>query len=529
MSDAADGQPGGFESPPARTRPRLLRSVRARLTAWYALILAAMLLVLALGVHLVVRAGQRAEMQTEFERSISALEGVVRDQPEMLAFFDAHSTIDFFVVRRMPEETAALAEPPEPSAGAPAFSTTSTLPAAPPAAALPSPESLAPAAPTVYESARWRDESLNPEGFSARSLSQWPWTSPPPRSFRFETETVAAPTGHYELIVAQDAAPYERNLSRVTLYLFLASPLALLLAGVGGYFLAGRALSPVGVMASQAAQIHADRLSERLPIENPDDEFGRLAAAFNGTLARLEDSFERLRRFTADASHELRTPLTAIRAVGELGLAEPFDGNRCREAVASMLEEADRLARLVDGLLVLTRGDAAAAGARMLKSEPVALFDLAADVVDLLQVLAEEKGQQLLVDGDRSLIAAGDRSTLRQALVNLVDNAVRHTPPHGTISIRIARRLEDGRPSIEVRDQGPGIAAEHHDRIFDRFYRIDGEAGAEGAENVGANGCGLGLAIAKWAAEANRGGIELETHPGAGSTFRLFLGEAPTP
>lgn len=455
-----------------RLIPKLrIHSVRARLTLWYTALLAAMLIVLSVGVHVLVRASLRNEIKKEFQRSLDALERVVRDDPKYLEFFDAHSTVDFFVVRRGEE--------------------------------------------FVYESEDWRNEAIDPIGFPFRGLSQWPWASPPERAFRFETRAFASPTGTWEIIMAQDTAPDERTLSQLTLNLLLASPAALILAMLAGYVMAGRVIAPVRTMAEKASQITAENLSERLPIENRDDEFGRLAAVFNETLARLEDSFERLRRFTADASHELRTPLTAIRTVGEVGLAEPFDSTVCRDAIASMLEETDRLARMVEGLLTLTRADRKAVP---MKREPIRLFGLAEDVTDLLRVLAEEKGQTLKITGDSELTHVADRMTIRQAVMNLLDNAVRHTGAGGTIELHIARTPHG--PAIEVRDQGPGIPPEARELIFERFYRVVGEEPSTENHRLG---CGLGLAIARWAVEANGARLELDSTVGEGSTFRIVF------
>jgi signal transduction histidine kinase len=191
------------------------------------------------------------------------------------------------------------------------------------------------------------------------------------------------------------ATRMEHELNQLLLVLALGVPLGVGLAALGGYALARRALAPVGKMADRARTISASNLAERLPVENPDDEFGRLATVFNDTLARLEGSFEQLRRFTADASHELRTPLTAIRAVGEVGLREPRTPEEYREVVGSMLEEVDRLAQLVESLLTLSRADA---GRIALRPETIDLTALAREVVGHLSVLAEEKRQTIEVE-----------------------------------------------------------------------------------------------------------------------------------
>jgi heavy metal sensor kinase len=289
-------------------------------------------------------------------------------------------------------------------------------------------------------------------------------------------------------------------------------PVALALAGAGGYHLARRALSPVARMVDKARWISAERLGERLPVENPSDELGQLAAAFNDTFGRLEGSFDQLRRFTADASHELRTPLTALRSVGEVGLQERPDDKLFAEVVGSMLEEVDRLTRLVDTLLALSRADA---GQVRLAREPVDLAELARNVVQHLTDLAEDKGQELDVEGSAPVEVLGDWIVLRLALVNVLDNAIKYGPEGTPIRVRVG---SDGASAwVSVSDQGPGIGAEDRDRIFERFYRVDKARSRE------RGGAGLGLSLAKWGVESHGGLIELQTEPDRGSTFRIVL------
>jgi heavy metal sensor kinase len=289
-------------------------------------------------------------------------------------------------------------------------------------------------------------------------------------------------------------------------------PVALALAAGGGYHLARRALGPVARMVDQARWISAERLGERLPVENPSDELGQLAAAFNDTFGRLEGSFDQLRRFTADASHELRTPLTALRSVGEVGLQERPDDKLFGEVVGSMLEEVDGLTRLVDTLLALSRADA---GQVRLAREPVDLTGLAQNVVQHLTDLAEDKGQQLDLEAQRPVQVVGDWLVLRLALVNVLDNAIKYSPEGTPIRVRIGRDRDSA--WVSVSDQGPGIAAEDRDRIFERFYRVDKARSRE------QGGAGLGLSLAKWGVETHHGRIELETELGRGTTFRIVL------
>jgi signal transduction histidine kinase len=249
-----------------------------------------------------------------------------------------------------------------------------------------------------------------------------------------------------------------------------------------------------------------------LPVDNPGDELGRLASVFNETFARLESSFERMRHFTADASHELRTPLTAIRSVGEVGLRGRRDESAYREIIGSMLEEVDRLALLVDRLLMLSRADT---GESKLSRDVVDLHILAQEIAEQLGVLAEEKDQSIQLRLEDVPRWIGDRMVLRQALLNLVDNAIKYSPTGGAIEIRVAQSGDQ--TVIDVSDTGPGIPVELQSRIFDRFYRVDK---ARSREN---GGTGLGLAIAKWAVEVNGGHLTLEPDSGTGSCFRISL------
>ena len=311
--------------------------------------------------------------------------------------------------------------------------------------------------------------------------------------------------------VGRSEQALRQQIRTVALILLLGLPVGVATAGLGGYMLARRALTPIERMTERAETITAERLSDRLPVSNPDNEMGRLATVFNATLARLEESFEQMRRFTADVSHELRTPLTAIRSVGEVGLRGRRDEAAYRAIIGSMLEEVDRLAGLVDRLLTLSRAET---GVATRSIEPIALKDLADAIVADLAVLAEEKSQQLVIEAHGSPRGVGDRLMLRQALINLVDNAIKFAPAATAVVIRIVESASHA--VIDVVDRGPGIPVAAREHIFDRFFRAS-SAPADVA------GTGLGLSIAKSAVETSGGTLTLEHSDQQGTTFRITL------
>jgi heavy metal sensor kinase len=333
----------------------------------------------------------------------------------------------------------------------------------------------------------------------------------PPAAYLYRTRVREG--NALRITVAQDETGLRQTLRTLAVILAIGIPGAVGLAVAGGYFLAGRLLAPVGAMAATARKIGAESLADRLPVANPRDEFGRLASVFNDTLSRLQDAFEQLRRFTADASHELRTPLTAMRSVGEVALQRSANAAEYREVIGSMLEEVDRLTRLVENLLTLTRGEA---GRIPLTSALVDLSDLTATVSEGLHVLAEEKHQSLEVETAAAVRVRCDPAILRQGLINVLHNAIKYTPSGGTVRV-VTQHARSGEAVIEVKDSGPGIPAADRQRIFERFYRVDTGRSRE------AGGVGLGLAIARWAVEANGGRIEIESEEGQGALFRIVL------
>ncbi len=339
----------------------------------------------------------------------------------------------------------------------------------------------------------------------------------PTQPFRILTDEVTISDRPLVIQVGSSEAAMQQELRELFLVLVLGLPLSVAAAGLGGYWLARDALAPIDRMAERARSITAERLGERLPVENPRDELGKLATVFNTTLARLESSFEQMRRFTAHVSHELRTPLTAIRSVGEVGLREARDAEAYRSVIGNMLEDADKLRGLVERLLLLSKGDT---GQIKLSAESIDLCELSRSVSTHLSVLAEEKEQSLTVDCHGICRCVGDRLVVRQALINLVDNAIKYTPNGGRIQVRVSEDADS--VVVDVSDTGSGIPEAVQHRIFDRFWR--GAADQSGTST----GAGLGLALAKWAVEANYGELTYQNAAGGGSVFRVTLPKTRT-
>ena len=316
--------------------------------------------------------------------------------------------------------------------------------------------------------------------------------------------------------LAHTEEPLFSNLEELLLASLLVLPLALTCAGLAGYGLARRALSPIEQMANRAKEISADKLDARLPHDDTGDELGELARVFNETLSRLQEAFEQLRRFTSDASHELRTPLAMIRSVGEVGLQKDGDRAQYRDIIGSMLEEVNRLSSLIDNLLTISRADA---GHLQLNRKVFPVMELVRESAALFEILMEEKSLQFVLEGDSLAEVEGDYLFLRQSLVNILHNAVKYSPIGETISVRV-RNDEADQVVIEVEDRGPGIPAEDQDKVFNRFYRVDKARGRE------PGGAGLGLSIAKWAVQAHGGSLALDHASGPGCIFRISLPSA---
>jgi heavy metal sensor kinase len=312
-------------------------------------------------------------------------------------------------------------------------------------------------------------------------------------------------------------APLQARMLQFLLVLLLAVPVALVIAGAAGHEIARRALRPVERMASRAEGITATNLHDRLEIANPKDELGQLATVFNHLLDRLDQSFQQLQRFTADAAHELRTPLAALRTIGEVTLQDDVEKESYKEALSSILEETSRLSETIDALLLLARAEANQ-GAVASKVWP--LRQLVDEVLGLLEVVTEEK--QILVIHDNGTDChpkvRADRGLLRTALLNVVHNAIKFSPAGS--SLRITYSSLEGVPpliELEVQDEGPGIASGEHERVFDRFFT------SSARETAGQSGAGLGLSVARLVLERLGGSIRFDPQVKSGAACIITL------
>ncbi|ETW95381.1 MAG: hypothetical protein ETSY1_30880 [Candidatus Entotheonella factor] len=298
--------------------------------------------------------------------------------------------------------------------------------------------------------------------------------------------------------------------------LALMFPIALILAGGGGWLLAHRALAPVAQMSQAAQRISAARLSERLDESGTGDELDQLAHTLNAMLSRLDDAFRQIRQFSADASHELQTPLTILKGELEVALRTPRSADAYQQTMSSALEEIDRIAALVDGLMLLARADA---GVLRMDQQPVELHHLVQEVYDQTQVLAARKHIDLQLDTVEPIAVPGDPERLRRLLLNLTNNAIKYTPLDGRVTLSLQREHDE--VALRVADTGIGLLPEEQERVFQRFYRSDN------ARLHDAEGSGLGLCIARSIAEAHGGRIELDSTFGAGSTLTVWLPPPP--
>jgi heavy metal sensor kinase len=450
-----------------------MMSLRMRLTVWYTL---ALLVVLCLfGVNVLWQQGRLG--QRRVDRELAALKAtlvnVVRDE---------------------------LGEMGDPVAASEEALTTLTAPGRAVAILDDRGHALA---------ARWGGLDLR-DAFPASDVER-AWTvGAPSGAWRVHTQLHSFDGTKLTLLVASPLSDVHREQREVQEAMLVGIPIVLLLAAAGGWWLASVGLRPITDMAGRAARISLNGM-EDLGETNRTDELGQLAGAFNGLVARLRAALHTQRQFMADASHELRTPVSVIRSAADVTLSrERREESEYREALGIVGGQARRVGRLVEDMLVLARADA---GGYPLRPVDLYLDEVVAECRRAVDVLATERGVTIQSLESPEIPFRGDEDLLRRLVLNILQNAVQHTPTGGAVAIDI--RQDPDAVKIRVKDQGPGIPAVDQGRIFDRFVQLDAARRGQGT--------GLGLPIAKWIAEAHRGTLELETSGPDGSTFCVSL------
>jgi heavy metal sensor kinase len=318
----------------------------------------------------------------------------------------------------------------------------------------------------------------------------------------------------YIIQVGTSMDSVEQTLTRLMVVLLVSMPIAVAVSLAGGWFMAGRALRPVDAITVAAQRIAGGDLTQRLKVPASADEIGRLTKTFNDMIDRLETSLRQIRQFSSDASHELRTPLTVMKGETELVLRRPRETEDYKVVLESNLEEIDRMTRIVDELLFLSRADM---GEVKMEHVPVPLDLLVEDLHRQASLLGQDI--EVVLRTTAPAVVLGDELRLRELFLNLLDNAVKYSRPGGTVDIALT--IEQTHARVAVTDHGIGIAKEDQARIFDRFYRTD-DARAHTKK-----GTGLGLAICAWITESHRGRLEVQSKVGEGSTFTVILPLAP--
>jgi two-component system, OmpR family, heavy metal sensor histidine kinase CusS len=333
------------------------------------------------------------------------------------------------------------------------------------------------------------------------------------QQYRIAQERVTVEGQVFQIDAAVPTEPFDQALDNFRLIVKRFLPILVVLASLLGYWLSGRALAPVSRIIHSAEQIGLSNLSRRLEVPTARDELRRLTETLNAMLGRIESSVNRLRRFTADASHDLRTPLALLRTNAELALRRPRTELEYREALTRILEISEETTGLIEALLTLARADS---GGTHLQCKPLDATPILQKAAREASLLAVSKGLTFSAKlAESALLIRADGGAIEKLLLSLLDNAVKYTPAGGAVIFRSMAAQEEA--VIEVEDTGIGICEEDQEHIFDRFFRADQ------ARSRKVPGSGLGLSIAKWIAEAHKGGIEVVSRLGAGSLFRIRL------
>ncbi len=465
---------------------RLTLSVRARLTIWYTIVLCGVLVASGYALLLAQARVSLLRLDAELARISRAVGSVMstelderRDQDVTAAAGDTRDGL------AVPGWTVAIAS----ESGEVLAGTWTLLPRA-----------------------ELRDADIGPwraDGGQARTIMA------SVGECRIWRESMEHDGSRFTVFVAAPLAPLARERAALREAAAILLPLALIIAALGGWWIARRALDPLASMAMQATGISGRTPDARLTISNPGDELGQLGGAFNALLDRLAHGLRAQRQFMADASHQLRTPVSVIRTAAQVTLGRSGRAEAdYRESLAIVAEQSARLTRMVDDMFLLARADA---DGRPLERADFYLDELIGECARAVRVVADQRQVRVDVASTAEVLFRGDETLLRQMLTNLLDNAVSHTPSGGRVSIALRVELEPRAIVLAVADTGSGIPAADRERIFERFVRLDP------TKRSGVAGAGLGLPIARWIAEAHGGTLTLDATTEPGSRFMVRL------
>jgi heavy metal sensor kinase len=311
--------------------------------------------------------------------------------------------------------------------------------------------------------------------------------------------------------VGSSLADFDETMRKLLIIMIISIPTSIGATIILGYFMAKKSLRPVDQIRRAAVKISSSNLDERIDIKGRKDELSRLAETFNAMINRLKDAFQRVNQFSIDVSHELKTPLTILKGETEVALRKERANEEYKKLLESNLEEIDRMSRIIDDLLLLSKADSKD---MKLNVENISLRDLLADVCMNMKIVATNKGIDLAVNELADVRFIGDELKLRRMLLNIIENGIKYTQEGGIVTV--SSSADNGYAYITVKDNGTGISKDDLKYIFDRFYRADRSRKRE-------SGSGLGLSISKWIAEAHKGTIEVESQLSAGSQFSIKL------
>ncbi|MEO8595496.1 MAG: ATP-binding protein [Candidatus Solibacter sp.] len=494
-----------------RTRDlrRVVRGLRFRLTISYALLFTILLTGVALAFRARLASALENQIQEELNSDWAAMKGYLRIEP--VSDFGNRMCAAWYYDEDDPDETTIVLDTRKIYMVADQFGN-------------PIPDSTThdPAVSTAYDDigvdtpAEIRKKVVQAMA-SAKPTTYWEdrkTSSGEPvkiRSGLVYSEGHGAP---YFVAIGASYADSQKTLRSYTWVFAAVIPAALLLGSLLGYFMAGRALTPVLAVAQTAQRISGSNLSLRIPTREAGDELDYLILTFNRMIERLETTFDQMRQFSADVSHELRTPITAIRGQLEVALFTAETTDQYREAIFNALTDIDRLSQIVRALLLLSQAES---GQIVLQKTRLNLCEVVDDLVEQFQIPAEAAGVTLTAELPAECTAEVDRVQIERMITNLLSNALKFTPEGG--AVKMALRVTANHVEIVVEDNGRGISAAHLPHIFDRFYRVPGKGTAPSPEQ----GLGLGLSFVAWIVKAHQGKIDVESTLGKGTRFVIRL------